>query len=301
MFALSSATRTPLTILALTSLSIGWSQPSDDRPGISLEARTLTDTLLAGQPLRVFLSVAVGDAGFEGAFALRPEMGRSGFIIEGPRGQVRLSSRDLGDPMVAPGDWLPPNRPNSYSRGFTEGVDLWLLYGLKRSQFIFGSPGEYRVRGWLTVFQGHDLSTYKATDLQSEAVSIQVLEAPPTLAASLWHAPQQIGAFGGSPAPLSQLAEYAGTDEYAKYAKYAAALDPDCPMERRRVLLRQVLDTEPPRQLLDLCLIDLAKTELATGDREAAKQLVEQALKLEWVPQWRKREAEELLRRITVK
>ena len=122
MFALSSATRTPLTILALTSLSIGWSQPSDDRPGISLEARTLTDTLLAGQPLRVFLSVAVGDAGFEGAFALRPEMGRSGFIIEGPGGQVRLSSRDLRDPMVAPGDWLPPNRPNSYGRGFTEST-----------------------------------------------------------------------------------------------------------------------------------------------------------------------------------
>ncbi|MHB8996950.1 MAG: hypothetical protein ACYC63_17030 [Armatimonadota bacterium] len=284
-----NATRWMSLVAALLIASLAHSAQED--PGVRIDVKLPSPMIAICEPLRLCLSATVtGD--FDGDFVLWG-MGRSGVVITGPAGERRMSDRDFEDPRSAPGDWAPGMNPPKRPIGYTTGTDVWLLYDMPRSEYIFPTPGQYQVKVWVPIFLRKP--NWHVVIAESQPITVDVIASKYPRAQRLWLVPPQSVtlSYGGN--PLEQLASIEGVNDYGPYAAYVLSLDAKRPIEQRQAFLQQVVGASPPYQLRDLALLNLADLAMKKQDYALAEQSAKRVLELGSAPPWRKTQARRVL------
>jgi hypothetical protein len=288
-----NVTRCILSVAALLVASMVLAQGAPKDPGVRIEISLPSPMIAVCEPLRLCISAtATGD--FDGVIAPWG-VGRCGVVISGPTGERRKSDRDFGDPLEAPGDWLPYAASPRHPKGYVQGTDVWLLYDMQASEYIFPTPGKYQVKVWVPVFVGAGANRYKVVIAESQPVVVDVIASKYPRAQRLWLIPPQAVALSYGGNPLEQLASIEGVNDYGPYAAYVLSLDEKRPTEQRLSLLQQVVNGLPPYQLRDVALLDLADLAMQRKDYELAEQSAKRVMELSSAPPWRKAHAQRVL------
>ncbi len=267
-----------------------------DQVPLQLRLATITDTIGVCEPLRLVLTATVPEGEtLTGWYILDPAGGRGNLTIRGPDGELRLGFPELLDPETSWELSVPPKTPLTREGGYSEGVDMWLMYQFRTSRFVFEEPGEYVIQARIAVFLGRNLDDYKAANVVSNEITVRVEDSDQRGTLRLWQTPQQVGAFLGARPPLAALLEGDGSSAYASYARWALSADEATPIAERVALLRDLLAGDCPAQLADLAFLRIAGLLLEEKDYAASRDYANQVLDLDTAPLWRKEEARKLI------
>ncbi len=253
----------------------------DAESGMALDLRTLSDTILPGQPVRLIARLHVeGENAVRGAVAFSAWAGRTRLSVTSEHRQIDLNLRDLVLAAVAFGDWVPPAQADVYEPGFEQVIDVLAVYDPRASRYLFEEPGYYTLRLSTAAFLGPDINSYRGVAVRSNAVGLTVAEpqGEERLAARIWRLPWGM--------PQQDGAEHAGfsscpNTSYAKYAQFAVSGWAQISRAERIRILTNLAHNEPPRQIADLVLLRLAELLFAAQDYAGA---VEWAVKVEELP-----------------
>jgi len=270
---------------------------------LRLNLHVLADELLPCQPVRLLVSAQVAaDRPFRGALTLSPEAGRGWVDIAGQGRQRTISFREVADPMLAPGDWLPPATAQTYPAGyqFETETDLLLLYDVRAGEYVIPEAGRYEVRVRIQGFEGQNLASYRPFVLKSNTVELPVGPVPDDMrfALSRWTWPWQASLVIGSKDGFAAILSVVPDSSYAQYARYALSQCPNVPIAEQITYLKQSVERILPSQIADLALLQLGELLRQQQDYEGSRSYTQRVLALSRAPKGSHRRAAELLARV---
>jgi hypothetical protein len=270
-------------------------------PPVSLTISTLTDNLYPAQPLRL-ITKATATEDFQGSLSF----GRLQIVVR-TAGEKRITAIENFSTKVFL-DYLPPATGQVYAKDHSIAAEYLLLYDFRNQSFLLPHPGTYEIHASLSIFVGTDLCNYKPVQVKSNALAIKVMapKGDEAMAAALW---QQKPPLEGPMVDLRNAQTLIATYPHTSYAQYArlylgsdrffgipTGIPDNLPDSTRVSLLKALIDNNPPRQIADLALWNLAEFLYLRGNYSESHRYVEQLRVLPAATKISRMEAERLLK-----